>query len=323
MLLYEKEVETICSLNLWWRKNQQLNSCFYTTVSVWIFSQNKNIVYCVYNVIEYEMLYNQMAAYSGPAVVHRLNMSCCCSYIIQFIYSFELINPHSHTVKNKLNCSIIHLSTLKIQYRACVCKLFRTQNCVHMLLSCIEYDDSCTMPPVCAEHIMLICPFHWSHFRYHIELHRLFSSIDIIYTLNTCIYFHVVGGSCCCFVVGFFRLQSSTILYCSNNIYYGYWTKSIHLQYEMGEGREKKSSCAWAFNKCVHILCFNDLFCGLNGSSFVPFENVIFFCLTSQFLLTIHTCSILFTKIFAVSTVIYFLLCFFLKKIAILFYSFD
>lgn len=82
----------------------------------------------------------------------------------------------------------------------------------------------------------------------------------------------------------------------------------------MGEGREKKSSCAWAFKKCVHILCFNDLFCGLDGSSFVPFENAIFFCLTSQFLLTIHTCSILFTKIVAVSTVIYFLLCFFLKK---------
>lgn len=105
---------------------------------------------------------------------HCLNISCCycyccCSYIIQFIYSFELINLYirldgrTYVVK-KINSTLFHNSFEHAKntiLNMCVQTFPNTQNCAGMLLHCIDVVKAIQCRPcVCVGYtIISLCPF--------------------------------------------------------------------------------------------------------------------------------------------------------------------
>lgn len=125
--------------------------------------------------------------------------------------------------------------------------------------------------------------------------HWVASAISQIeYTYN--LYFHVVDAGCCCcrcfaFFSFHFRLQSSPILYCLNNIYYGYWSKiqfiyNTHKQYGQEESKKMWNVMLGLLSIAAPIF-FVPMICFavFNGTSFIPLQKcqLLFFCALAQF----------------------------------------
>lgn len=182
----------------------------------------------------------------------------------------------------------------------CVCvQTFSEYNAVLACFAEHWCGGSHTMPSVC------VCPVGPSISSF-VWLVPSISQIEYTYNLLSC------GRQLLLLLFSFlfhFRLQSSAILYCLNNIYYGCWNE---IQFICDAHTHTLSTAwmgnvrnAWAFIKCggVHFLCFNDLYLWFSTGlhSFPSKMPITFFVRT-------HICSVLFTKI--VWLILLFISCF-------------